>query len=52
MKAQFVPPAYEADAAQDTRFTQQQQENKALQRGLNTIRQIIKYLAIALHSCH
>ncbi len=29
MKAQFVPPAYESDAALDTSFTQQQQENKA-----------------------
>ena len=29
MKAQFVPPAYQSDAAQDTSFTQQQQENKA-----------------------
>jgi sulfite reductase (NADPH) hemoprotein beta-component len=29
MKAQFVSPAYESDAALDTSFTQQQQENKA-----------------------
>jgi sulfite reductase (NADPH) hemoprotein beta-component len=29
IKAQFAPPAYEADAAQDTSFTQQQLDNKA-----------------------
>ena len=29
MKAQFVPPAYESDAAQDTSFAQQQLENQA-----------------------
>lgn len=29
MKAQFVPPAYESDAAQDTSFAQQQLDNKA-----------------------
>ncbi len=28
-KAQFAPPAYEVDAAQDTRFAQHQLENKA-----------------------
>lgn len=29
IKAQFAPPAYETDAAQDTSFAQQQLENKA-----------------------
>ena len=29
MKAQFVPPVYELDAAEDTRFAQQQLDNKA-----------------------
>lgn len=29
IKAQFAPPAYEADAAQDTRFAQHQHESKA-----------------------
>ncbi|WP_340122374.1 nitrite/sulfite reductase [Methylobacter svalbardensis] len=29
VKAQFAPPAYETDAAQDTRFAQHQLENKA-----------------------